>query len=429
MIVKDELLKEVHLLKENFLADLKKIVQIESVKSEPASGAPFGKGPKAALVQMLEIAQRLGFETRMVADAIGYAQLGEGSDYFGVIGHLDVVPAGKMEAWDYPPFEVTEVDDTLYGRGVLDNKGPIMACLYGLYVLKRLEVPLSKPIRVLFGTDEESGSADIGMYLVHEKPPVFGFTPDCKYPVVYGEMGVMNLTVAYEIKDGTHDQIASLHGDFHPSKIPDYLSVQLIEGYHEFKGNPAPSNAPELGENVILKLAHQFKHLKGDLGRALSWIDEKFADVADGKEPFGFGKRVMLVPYHVQLDHKKLKLDVGIRYDVNLTQDEILDQLNANLLPRQELHINRAMPSVVTDPSTPEIQALSKAYEELTGLDGTPVTTTGSTYARWMPNIVAFGPSFPGQKGAAHVPNEWIKMSDLMKNFEIYTVAMYELAK
>ena len=55
--------------------------------------------------------------------------------------------------------------------------------------LKRLELPLKHPVRILFGCDEESGFEDLEYYLKHEKPPIMGWTPDCKYPVVYGERG------------------------------------------------------------------------------------------------------------------------------------------------------------------------------------------------------------------------------------------------
>jgi len=60
--------------------------------------------------------------------------------------------------------------------------------------------------------------------------------------------------------------------------------------------------------------------------------------------------------------------------------------------------------------------------------DGTPVTTTGITYARSLPNIVAFGPSFPGQRGIAHKENEWLKLSDWRKMIEIDYLTMIALA-
>lgn len=74
------------------------------------------------------------------------------------------------------------------------------------------------------------------------------------------------------------------------------------------------------------------------------------------------------------------------------------------------------------------VRSLQNAYELVTGLDGTPVTTTGGTYAKLMPNIVPFGPSFPGQKGIGHLPNEWMKVEDLISNAKIYGLGIYYLA-
>lgn len=428
--MKNELLKEIHSLKENFLADLKKIIQVESVKSNPAPNAPFGVGPKEALVRMLEIAQNLGFETKIVANAVGYVQLGEGIDYIGVIGHLDVVPSGDLSAWNYPAFDLTQIDDMLYGRGVLDNKGPILSCLYGLYVLKKLQMPLCRPIRVLFGTDEESGSADIKMYLEHESPPIFGFTPDCKYPVVYGEMGYLNITITCPITDESHRMVDNFQIDAHVSKIPEKLSFKIKdENVIYITGKSAPTNAPDLADNVILKFAQTLVVSAGtEFKTVLLWITEKFNQEGTGNG-FGFKKPVMPVPYDIRINDTQVELDVVVRYDVKITQEALMKQMRSQMKEGYQMKINRAMPSTLMDKSLPEIQVMSEIYESLTGLDGTPVTTTGATYARWMPNVVAFGPSMPGQKAIAHLPNEWMKVSDLMKNFEIYTLAMYELAK
>lgn len=428
--MREQLLETVHGLKDEFLADLKTILQVESVKSDPEPNAPFGEGPKTALLTMLDIAARMGFETHLVEDAVGYIQLGDTEEYIGVMGHLDVVPAGDETLWDYPPFDLTVVDDMLYGRGVLDNKGPILSCLYALYVLKKLDVPVKKSIRVLFGTDEESGSADIPMYLAHHAPPTFGFTPDCKYPVVYGEMGYLNMSIQWDITDDSGQEIQSLTGEFHSSAVPSSLTATFKTGETVvYEGKAAPSNAPELADNVILQLAHQQKEGPGSIGQIFQWIDAHFDNVADAKEVFGLAYRMMPVPYGITLNENELKLDITVRYDANLTEELVVNSIKKGVIEQYRILINRSMPSVVHDATLPEIAILSDAYGALTGLDATPVTTTGATYARTMPNIVAFGPSFPGQKGIAHLPNEWMTFSDLMKNFEIYTLAIYGLSQ
>ena len=74
------------------------------------------------------------------------------------------------------------------------------------------------------------------------------------------------------------------------------------------------------------------------------------------------------------------------------------------------------------------MDTLRYTYEQVTGKDGSPVTTTGGTYAKLMPNIVPFGPSFPGQKGIGHQPNEWMAESDILTNAKIYALSLYYLA-
>lgn len=75
------------------------------------------------------------------------------------------------------------------------------------------------------------------------------------------------------------------------------------------------------------------------------------------------------------------------------------------------------------------VDTLKYTYEKVTGMDGTPVTTTGGTYAKVMPNIVPFGPSFPGQKGIGHQPDEWMAVEDIITNAKIYALSLYHLAK
>lgn len=95
--------------KEEFYKDLDKVIQIESVKGAPLDNAPFGIGPKQALEQVMKIASDYGFKTNIVNDAVGYAQFGEGDDYIGIVGHLDVVPAG--DGWSFPPFKLSKKDE------------------------------------------------------------------------------------------------------------------------------------------------------------------------------------------------------------------------------------------------------------------------------------------------------------------------------
>ncbi|MEG0544199.1 MAG: Sapep family Mn(2+)-dependent dipeptidase [Carnobacterium sp.] len=420
-----------------FLAGLKKVMKVDSVKGLAETGAPFGKGPKKALETALDLASALGFETKIVSDAVGYAQYGTNNDeYIGVVGHLDVVEAGS--GWSYPPFDLTLENGVLYGRGVLDNKGPAISTLYALAVLKELNIPLSKTIRILFGTDEESGSADIPLYLATEKPPIYGFTPDCKYPAVYGERGLVGIEIVTVMPEKELKQISNFKGTFTRSSVPDHLEVTLKNGEEiRIEGKRAPSNAPEMGENVLTKFAEIATNehfFTGELADYFSWLATAlhlkhdgsglgidFSDQASGK--------LMLTPYAFKIEKNKVHLTLSIRYPVSVTEENILVELKQHLPMDSQLQIIRKMPATSFPLDHPMLKIMQEVYEECTGMDGTPVTTTGATYARTMPNIVAFGPSFPGQKGIAHNKDEYMDLTDLMKNMEIYAVTMAELAK
>ncbi|MGX7025009.1 Sapep family Mn(2+)-dependent dipeptidase [Vagococcus hydrophili] len=417
-----------------FIQGLTKIMKINSVKGEATEIAPFGNGPKKALLATLDLAEELGFKTKMVDNAVGYAQLGEDNEeYIGIIGHLDVVHEGTN--WDYPPFDLTLNNDCFYGRGVLDNKGPILANLYALYVLKELNFPFTKTIRIMFGTDEESGSADIPMYLAHEKPPMYGYTPDCKYPAVYGERGVLCIKLVTQITDNSLNSLTSFNGNFDRSAVPDSLSFSISQNDYALTGKRAPSNAPDLGENVITLFAQKMVQenlVSGEFFEYLTWLSNSFHEKHDGS---GLGidffdaesGKLSLTPVNLEFQKDTIILEFSTRYPVSITKDQIIEQLQKVLPLETNLSITREMSSTKFDPHHPMIQKMTKVYEALTGLDGTPVTTTGATYARSMPNIIAFGPSFPGQKGIAHNKNEYMDKVDLMKNLEIYTYLLAEL--
>lgn len=419
--------------KEEFYKDLDKVMQIESVKGAPLGNAPFGIGPKQALEQVMKIASDYGFKTNIVNDAVGYAQFGEGDDYIGIVGHLDVVPAG--DGWSFPPFKLSKKDEKFYGRGVLDNKGPIMSCLFGLKLLKDMGIKPIKPIRIIFGTDEESGSSDLPLYLAEEIAPIFAFTPDCKYPVVYGERGIVNYTISTHF-DASELQNLTIQGDQSSAHVPDELTAIFQEELYHVLGKRSPSNAPELGENAITILATKLssnKEMSDQLRRYFLWVEESFSKKHYGEgigldfEDEDSGK-LILTPYELKVEQNTIQLSIAIRYPVSTKEEEVTEQLHKVVPKESEIKIIRQLKSTSFPKDDTNVKKLSAVYEKITGLDGTPVTTTGATYARFFPNTVAFGPSFPGQKGIAHNSNEYMDEKDLLLNMEIYMEAILALA-
>ena len=147
----------------------------------------------------LKLGEKLGFRTGSMADRVGWVEYGEGEEMAAVLGHLDVVPEG--DGWTYPPFGGEIHDGKMYGRGVLDDKGPVIGAIYGLKAIRDAGLKPDRRIRVIFGTDEENGSSCVKYYVENGgELPTIGFTPDADYPLIFCEKGQLGWTVVRDRK-------------------------------------------------------------------------------------------------------------------------------------------------------------------------------------------------------------------------------------
>ena len=153
----EEINRRVIEMQGEILESIRESIAIRSVKGAPAPGAPYGEGPKQALEHALKLGEKLGFRTGSMADRVGWVEYGEGEEMAAVLGHLDVVPEG--DGWTYPPFGGEIHDGKMYGRGVLDDKGPVIGAIYGLKAIRDAGLKPDRRSRVIFGTDEENGSS------------------------------------------------------------------------------------------------------------------------------------------------------------------------------------------------------------------------------------------------------------------------------
>lgn len=178
---------------EEMISHLQQLIQIPSVNGTASLGKPFGDGPDHALNYLLALGNELGFKTKNIDGYCGYIEFGDGPEMVGIIGHLDVVPEG--ENWTYPPFSATLADGKIYGRGAIDDKGPVIASLYAMKAVKdyceRENITLSKRVRLIVGLNEEKDWKCIEYYQSHEEMPTIGFSPDADFPCIYAEKGIL----------------------------------------------------------------------------------------------------------------------------------------------------------------------------------------------------------------------------------------------
>lgn len=433
MVNLKEIDRKIEELKSEIEKDFAQLISFKSVKSEPIPNFPFGKGIGLCLEEALQIGKRLGFETKNIDGYAGILSLGENDsdEYIGIFGHLDVVPEGS--GWDSNPYELTKKDGRFYGRGVLDNKGPLLSTIYATKILKDLGVEFTKNIKIVMGTDEESGMSDIPYFLSKENAPTMGFTPDCKFPVVYGENGVLRLKVVYEKEESFSSELEKVEGEFSRASIPDYAKLILKNSANleiVGSGKRAPANNPYLGENAII---NALKNIPTEILEKLDFkigveeILKYLTDVYGVELGVNYKNKetgeVLVSFYNLQVVENKMEVFLSIRYPVDCDGDKIVETLKEKM--SGEVTVEAHMAKVVFDKKLKMIEAMSKGYLEVTGLDSEPVTTTGGTYARKVPNIVAFGPSFPGEKGIAHNKNEYMDVDSFYKLIKIYALSIY----
>ena len=455
-----ELKECVKKLEPALLRCLQENLRIPSVQGEPEPGAPYGSEVRRSLDHVLAAAQALGFATVNMDGQLGWCEYGSGEEMIAVLGHLDVVPAG--DDWSFDPWGGEIRDGRIFGRGTMDDKGPSIAALFALAALRDSGLPIRRRIRVLWGCNEESGSADMKYYLAHNgEIPVMGFTPDGEYPVINGEKGIINVTYTREMDQIGDLRLISLHGGTAPNVVPASACAKLacskelaqrLASLHahplrftapeyglfvEAEGESAHGSTPELGENAIgrLVLALDTLPLDGQTKETIHFLAETLgmetdglsagialSDEVSGKLTLNWGT--------LNVENGSLQMKINYRYPVTKSYEDCAPVLDgkfaaAGFTKAAELH--KAKLYVPEDSQL--VTTLMKVYREQSGLDGKPKSIGGGTYAKSLPNIVAFGPIFPGDEIREHKPDEFLELSRLMENAQMIAAAMYEMAK
>lgn len=315
-------------------------------------------------------------------------ETGEGNKVLGFSGHLDVVSAGNLDEWTYPPFEAKEINGRIYGRGATDMKSGLAAMVVAMIELAEEKGSANGKIKLLATVGEEVGL--LGAKQLTDE----GYVDDLD-SLVIGEP--------------TQDHIVFAH--------------KGVFTYHILsKGVSAHSSMPELGVNAIDKLMVFYDALQKELAK----ITEKNAVLGGFVHNISMidgGNQVNSVPEHAEL--------VGnIR-----TIPEFDNQRTEALFRKLVESINAADPTsqlklVVTQSSNPMFSAEDSEIVQLAKQSGEKILqrelptigisggTDASEFSRGKKNppIIIFGPG----NATPHQVDEYVEIQNYLEMVEVY---------
>lgn len=453
----------------NQTCELIKIPSVSTVTDNPS--IPFGEHCTKALNYILKLGESMGFKAKNIDNYCGYIEFGEGKELVGIVGHLDVVPALETDGWTTSPFSPTIRDGKLFGRGTIDDKGPVVASLYAMKAIKDT-CQVSKRVRLIIGLNEEKGWKCIEYYKSHEEWPTIGFSPDANFPAIFAEKGILSLNLknnfsinGFEIIDintnnnainvvpkyasitlkmlensfgkNSTDMLENRISNFKNKINNKNISINQIESNIikiETFGKASHAARPHLGENAI-KILVEFllENFEFDSNYLKTIYDAGLFDIESPKfisknkledESGILTSNVAVIDY---IDNK-LNFQINLRVPVSCSLDEIQNKYTT-LFNGIEINRLSVQEPLYVEKDSFLVKTLLEVFKNKSGLDVEPIAIGGGTYARAFKNFISYGANMPGDPDLCHQVDEYIKLDTLILSAKIYANAIYKLAK
>lgn len=454
-------------MKSKIISSTCELIKIPSVNSESTEPSmPFGEECNNALEYVLELASNMGFRTKNIDGYCGYVEFGEGEELMGIIGHLDVVPEG--ENWTYTPFSGTIANNRIYGRGAIDDKGPVIASLYAMKAVMDT-CTVKKRVRLILGLNEERDWKCIEYYKKNEEIPNFGFSPDADFPCIYAEKALLNVHLKSNYQtNGKIDIISIDYKNNAMNVVPKYCTVKLfvdntiniddcihnlneiVEKYNfnitvkkesekyivlESAGTSAHSAHPDLGVNAISRVIivlYELLEIYGINIKLLSMF-RRYIHIQYNGEDLNIdytdesGKLTLNVS-RFYIENNILGISMNLRIPVHTGIEQIRNKFN-NLFKDNSINVDfdGEKDALYIPKDNHLVSTLCSIFNEVTGKNESPIAIGGATYARAFPNCVSFGANMPGDEDMCHKVDEFISIDNLILSTKIYATAIYKL--
>ncbi|MBR6608413.1 MAG: Sapep family Mn(2+)-dependent dipeptidase [Oscillospiraceae bacterium] len=452
--------------RDEYIEDVKKVCRVRSVSGEAVGDLPFGEGCKEMLDMALQLSEEYGFKTKNYDNWAGSATYGDNpnGDSIGIVAHMDIVPEGN--GWTHDPYDpyVSDCGKYIFGRGTADNKGPAMVGLYAMRFLKDHDIKLKNNVMLVYGLNEEKGSADMPQFLKREKAPKWSLVPDSKFPVGYAEIGFIRAEFAIP---EVGDELVEIVGGEATNSVPDRayaivsgckledvkaklgdmerITVEEDEKGVRFNatGNSQHASRPEgavNANNVLAKAILKAEVLTGKTLKAMELFEELTSYYWG--EPFGIGceddisGKLTCVFTWVRKVGDKLMLKPDVRYPVKADQEYLMKKFpEAAAEKGLEILAMSNNPAFCFPLDHPVVEKLIEIPREVLGMpDIPPICLAGGTYARSLPNAVSYGVTVPDrvrlfgfEKGGAHQADEYGDIPNLMRSIRVFIHTLIEI--
>lgn len=465
MTVEEEIRHWMHGREDELVEALAPLIAAESTRSEAKPGMPFGEGPAKALDRALELARRWGFRTENHEGYVGTADLNEHADGLHILAHLDVVGAG--DGWDTDPYCLVRDGDLIYGRGTDDDKGPLVAALLAMRCVRELGIPLTKNVRLIMGTDEESGSEDIEHYYASHPFAPYSLSPDADFPVTNIEKAhyCPRFSASWKRTEAPGVHVLALDGGIRVNVAPANCTCLLenadkaqleavlkqvsgetgVSLSAEFRGNTAKITAvgvqahastPDEGKNAITATLQALCALplaEGAAEETVRQLHECFPYGDNRGKAMGIAMEdkisgcLTLTFSMVHLDTEGFWGIFDSRDPLCATEENTCRVTEARMAAFGWKCEGKLGPAHAVDGNSDFIKTLLSAYETYTGRKGYCEAIGGGTYVHEIPGGVAFGAGEHDFDSHLHGANERARISQLLKTAMIYALVIGNL--